>query len=93
MDEIKARKTLIVSRQILLYFMDFFRLSLPIFDKANFYRVPFEKYDKFRHRDKVKFSKEIYRLKRNGFVKKYFDGKDEYLELMPRGQKQICKYF
>lgn len=93
MDKIKLQKTELVSRQILLYFFDFFRFTLPMFDKARVYKIPFHKYDKFRQNDKEKFRKEMYRLKRAGVVKKYIDKKGEFVEITPKGQKWLKKYF
>ncbi|OGD56090.1 CRISPR-associated endonuclease Cas2 [Candidatus Berkelbacteria bacterium RBG_13_40_8] len=92
MDEIKLEKTKILVRQLLLYFIDFHRVILPLFDKARFYRIPFKAYDKFREDDKIKFSKDWYRLKRAGFVKEYIKDKEKYIELTPKGQKQL-KWF
>ena len=86
------RKTTAVARQILLTFVDVYRQIIPIFDKANIYRVPFHYYDKFRTKDKENFRQEMYRLKRTGFVKKYFDGKDYYLELTQKGKNQLKIY-
>lgn len=93
MDEIKLRKTKLISRQILLYFVDFYRFAIPIFDKAGVYRIPFKAYDKFRRKDKVKFSQEMYRLKRAGVIKKYIDEKGEFVEITFKGQKWIKNYF
>ncbi len=93
MDEIKLRKTGIIARQILLYFVDFYRYAIPIFDKAGIYRIPFKEYDKFRKKDKVRFSQEMYRLKRAGVIKKYVDEKGEFIEITPKGQKMAKKYF
>ena len=93
MDKIKIQKTEIVAREILLYFVDFFRFSIPLFDKAGVYRIPFKEYDKFRLNDKIKFSHEMHRLKRAGVIKKYIDEKGEFIELTPKGQKWVKKYF
>ncbi len=89
---LKLKKTEIIAKQILLYFIDFNRAILPFFDKKRIYRVPFKIYDKFRLENKEKFHHEMYRLKQAGFIKKYFDGKDYYLELLPKGQNQIKTY-
>lgn len=93
MDKLKIRKTEIIARQMLLYFVDFFRLTIPIFDKARFYRIPFQEYDKLRLKDKIKFSHEMYRLKREGVIKRYIDEKGKFIELTPKGQKLIKKCF
>ena len=90
--EIIIKGSAIVARQILLYFFDFHRAILPIFDKANFYRVPFRAYDKFRENDKIRFSKEFYRLKRSGFIKTYLKEKEKYIGLTKKGLKIAKKY-
>jgi len=91
-DEIKLRKTLAISRQILLYFVDFYRWYLPIFDKRRIYRIPFKMYDKFREKDKDKFRIAMYRLQRAGLIRKYFDGKEQQIEILPKGKKQLKTY-
>ena len=90
--EIRFRKTAIIARQILLSFVDFHRFYIPMFDKRRIYRIPFRYYDKFREKDKEHFSHEIYRLKRAGFIKKYFLGKEEMVELLAKGRKKINNY-
>jgi len=90
--EIKFKKTLAIARQILLYFVDFERYYLPIFDKRRIYKIPFKYYDKFRQKDRERFSHEMYRLKRAGFIKRYFDGKAEIVELLPKGREKIKNY-
>lgn len=90
--DIKLRKTMIISRQILLYFFDFYKVILPIFDKANVYRLPFKAYDRFREKDKIKFSREMYRLKRLGFIKEYFKNKEKSIELTAKGKKYLKRY-
>lgn len=92
LDEIKFRKGISWARQILLYFFDFYRWYLPLFDKANVYRIPFKAYDQFRIQDKIRFSQELYRLKRAGFIKKYYDGKNLYIELRPKGRNLLKKH-
>lgn len=89
---IELKKTGIIARQILLYFFDVYRAVTPLFDKARFYRIPFKEYDKFRENDKLRFSHELYRLQRAGFIKKYFDGKEYQIELMPKGKKLLKKH-
>ena len=90
--DIKLKKALTVARQILLYFLDFYRWYIPIFDKRRVYRIPFKYYDKFRQDDKDRFYHEMYRLRRAGFIKKYFIGKEEFVELLPKGKQQINLY-
>jgi len=89
MDDITFKKTAIIARQIILYFVDFHNSVLPLFDKANVYRVPLKEYWKFRENDKRKFDQELYRLKREGFINKYFDGKEYFIELSERGKNLL----
>lgn len=91
MDKIKLKKTSMVARQILLYFVDLNREILPVFDKRNIYRLPFKAYDKFRLQDKTKFSREMYRLKQQGLIKVYLDGKEKNIELTKRGKEKLKK--
>jgi len=90
--DIKLKKASTCARQILLYFVDFSRWYIPIFDKRRIYRIPFKYYDKFREDDKDRFYHEMYRLRRAGFIKKYFIGKEEFIELLPKGKEQIKTY-
>ena len=89
MDEIKLGKAVLVTEQILLYFIDVYKTIIPIFDKARVYRVPIKMYDKFRRQNKLKFSQEMYRLKKAGVVKEYFDGKERFLELTLKGKEKL----
>lgn len=85
-DKYQIKQTQIISWQILLYFVDFHCAILPLFDKRRIYRIPLKAYDKFRVENREKFSRELYRLKRAGFVRKYIDEKGEYLELTNKGR-------
>src|SRR3990172_9221630 len=86
---IKLKKTTAIARQILFYFLDVNRNILPMFDKRNVYRIPFQYYDRFRDQDKDRFNQELYRLEQAGFIKKYLDGKEEIIELKPKGKNRI----
>lgn len=92
MDKTQIEKTKIISRQILLYFVDFFRLTHKGIDEKGIYKIAIKEYDKFREKDKIRFSRELYRLKQKGFIKKYLDGKEQYLELTAKGKKVVKKY-
>jgi DNA-binding transcriptional regulator PaaX len=93
MDRESITKTKLLARQILLGFIDINRaLAYPFFDSSRMYRASLKKYDKFRFEDKVRFSKEIYRLNQAGFIKKYYDGKDVFIELTGKGKKRVKKY-
>lgn len=92
MTNIKLKLSAIIAKQIVLYIFDFHRAILPVFDKANFYRVPFKQYDKFREQDKEKFVKEFHRLKKMGIIKRYKDQKGDFVELTPKGKEIAKKY-
>lgn len=92
MDKIKLKKTSMVARQILLYFVDLNREILPVFDKRNVYRIPFRAYDKFRLEDKTKFSREMYRLKQQGLINIYFENKEKKIELTKKGQEKLKQH-
>lgn len=91
-DDIALKEATTLAREILLSFVDAYRWIIPMFDKRGVYRIPFAYYDKFRAKDKDYFYHEMSRLKKSKFVKKYFDGKDYYLELTPKGKKLIKSY-
>lgn len=91
MDEIVFKKSLIISRQILLYFVDFYKTVLPLFDKTHIYRVPIVEYNKFRENDKLKFSQDLYRLKQEGFIRDYYNEKEHLIELTNKGKKKLRK--
>jgi len=89
MDKLKFKLSKIIARQILLYFIDVNRAVLPFFDKYRTYRIAFKEYDEFRANDKEKFRKEIYRLKQEKFIKKYYENKICYLELTAKGKEKL----
>lgn len=92
MNELKFKQTKIMVRQLLLTFIDVNRAILPLFDKRNIYRIPFKAYDKFRENDKESFRLELYRLQQEKIIKKYFDGKEEFIEISIKGKKRLKKY-
>lgn len=91
-DDIALKEATMLSKQILLSFVDVYRWIIPIFDKRGIYRIPIKYYDKFRDKNKEHFYHEMSRLKKSKFIKKYFDGKNYYLELTSKGKKQIKSY-
>lgn len=86
------RKTLLISEQILLYFIDFIRATNPLVLKTWKYRVPIKEYDRFRKQNKMKFSREMYRLKQAGIIKEYLEGKERFIGLTKKGRKRLQKY-
>lgn len=91
-EKIRLKQTKVIARQIMLYFCDFFRWYLPLFDKRRVYRIPFYYYDKFREKDKERFRVEMYRLIQAGFIKKYYDGKNFQIELSAKGKDKLKTY-
>lgn len=91
-DDIALKEATMLAKQILLSFVDVYRWIIPIFDKRGVYRLPIKYYDKFRTKDKAHFHHEMHRLQKSKFIKKYFDGKDYYLELTNKGKQQIKSY-
>jgi len=89
---IELKETAVLAREILFSFVDVYRWIIPIFDKRNVYRIPIKYYEKFRDKDKEYFYHEMYRLKKAKFIRKYFDGKEYFLELTNKGKRQIKQY-
>lgn len=89
---LKLKETAVLGRQILLYFLDFNKVCYSLFATRRMDRIPLAAYDNFRQKDKINFSKEIYRLKRAGTIKRYFDDKGDFLEITPKGKEIVKKY-
>lgn len=92
MDEIKLQATKIIARQILFSFVDINKTILSVFDPKGLYRVPMSAYNRFRQQDKIRFSQEIYRLRKAGLIKKYLNHKGNFLEITPKGKKKLKSY-
>lgn len=91
-NDIALKEATTLAREILLSFVDVYRLVIPIFDRGCAYKIPLKYYDKFRADNKARFYHEMSRLKKAKFVKKYYDGKNYYLELTPKGKRLIKSY-
>lgn len=91
MDEITQEKIKITTRQILLTFLDIGVDVLGAFEFRKSYRIPIREYQHFRQKDRAQFSQQLYQLKRAGFVKRYFDGKEEFLEITNKGKTKLKK--
>lgn len=89
MNEITKEKIKLTSRQFFLTFLDAGIALHNIFDRHGLYRMPTKKYQHFRENDRAKFHQQLYRLKREGFIKKYFEGKEEYVELTTKGKEKL----
>jgi len=90
-DKITKKKIKITTRQILLTFLDIGVEYYAIFDRHRLDRIPIKKYRRFRENDRLKFSQQLYQLKREGFIKRYFDGKKEFLEITNKGKEKLKK--
>lgn len=85
-------KIVLTTRQILLYLLDF---SVGIFeygDKGKFYRRSIKDYWQWRNLDKDRFSKDLYRLKRDKFIRTYLEGKEKFIELTNKGKEKIKNF-
>lgn len=92
MNKIVFEKTKIIAKQIILGFVDVNLGMLEIFDSHKIYKTALSKYNDFRIDDKVRFSKELYRLKQKGFIVKYLKDKEPYIKLTPKGKVLLRKY-
>lgn len=86
-------ETVLTAREILLFLVDGLNTLVDISDGYHYYRKTVEDYKKWRDFDKEKFRQSIYRLKRQKFIKIYFDKKTKYIELNKSGQEKINNYF
>ncbi len=86
------KKAVIISEQILLYFIDFIRAANPRVVKTWKYEIPIKEYDRFREKNKIKFSREIYRLKQAGVIREYLKDKERVIALTQKGKKRLKKY-
>ena len=89
---IAFKKAVIISEQILLYFIDFIRATNPQVVKTWKYDIPIREYDRFREKNKTKFSREMYRLKQAGIIKEYLKGKEHFIKLTKKGKKRLKHY-
>lgn len=79
-------------KEMLLYLVDANVFALQIFDRHSMYRKNINDYWDWRSLDHLKFSQNIYRLKKSKLIKIYQSGKEKYLELTPRGLKKVKKF-
>lgn len=86
------KKAVIISEQILFYFIDFIRTANPRVIKSWKYEIPIREYDRFREQNKTKFSREMYRLKQSGIVKEYLKDKERVIALTQKGKRRLKKY-
>jgi DNA-binding transcriptional regulator PaaX len=93
MGKLGFRKTKILARQMLLSIIDINLIfTYPFFNTSKIYQIPLKKLNKFRIENKDKFKKELYRLKQDGFIKQYINGKDMYIGLTKKGIISVKKY-
>jgi DNA-binding transcriptional regulator PaaX len=87
-----ANKTVITTRQILLYLVDgLVTLSQP-FDYHGMYYKTINDYFDWREFDKQRFYKNLYRLEKEGLVKKYLRKNKHYIELTNAGKNRVQMY-
>jgi len=84
------KKALMVSEQILFYFIDFIRAANPQVIKTWKYEIPIREYDRFREQNKIKFCREMYRLKHAGIIREYLNIKNVLLN-SPRKERNASK--
>lgn len=92
MDKIIKEKIKLTTKQILLYFFDGIVSIEDTFNPKIRYKKPYHEYWQQRDLDKLQFSRDIYRLKKQNYIKNYFKGKNKYLELTNKGKEKI-KYY
>lgn len=83
---------ILTAKQILLYLADFTLVMHQIFDKGRVYRRPMKYYWKWRELDRIRFSQEVYKLKRQKLITVYREGKDKYIELTATGLEKLKHY-
>jgi len=75
-----------------MYLADLSVVMFHIGDKGRVYRKSIKDYWKWRDFDRIRFSQEVYKLKRRKLINVYKDGKDKYLELTPKGIERLKGY-
>lgn len=89
----KNKKVVVLTvRQIILYFADFIIGMNQVFDRHGMYRKNIKDYWNWRQIDRTRFSKDLYRLKKEKLIKYYISEKEKYIELTPKGFKRLLKY-
>lgn len=82
-------KIKLTSRQILLYLTEgVIHLGEP-FDRHSFYKKSIEDFFNWRDMDKKKFSNDIQRLKREGYIKIYISKEKNVIELSGKGKQRV----
>lgn len=83
-------KVKITSRQILLYLVDGLVSVYEPFDRHGFYRKNIQDYYHWRDMDKKRFSDNIKRLEREGFIKIFLDHNNQnIIELCGKGKEKV----
>jgi len=88
--EVKIRATV---KNILLSFVDFGMVFARASKGGGLYRKPINDYWRWRKHDRINFSKNLYYLKKKKLIKECISGKEEYIELTPRGQERAVCHF
>ncbi|OGD67370.1 CRISPR-associated endonuclease Cas2 [Candidatus Berkelbacteria bacterium RIFCSPHIGHO2_12_FULL_36_9] len=86
------KKVVLGTKQILMYLVD---LSVGIFeygDRGRVYRRSIKEYWQQRDLNKERFSRDLYRLRRDKFIRIYFKDKEKIIELTKKGKERIRNY-
>ncbi len=83
--------TAITSRQILLSLLDVGAFSIYLSDRTHFYRPLMKGYFKWRNQDKNRFHSLVNRLKKQGLIRAYYEGKKPVLALTEKGKKRALR--
>lgn len=88
--EVKIEATV---RSILLSLIDVGVFLFEYGDKGRIYRKPIADYRKWRKDDGIKFSQNLYYLKKKKLIKDFVRNKKKYIELTPKGKRRARYYF
>lgn len=82
----------LTTRQILLFLIDGLVTSFQPFDRHGMYRKTIDDYFCWRNFDKKRFTDNLYRLKKEGFVKVYLKDNINQVELTNKGKEKVKLY-
>lgn len=88
--EVKIEATV---RNILLSLVDVGVFLFEYGDKGKFYRKEIIDYRKWREDDSIRFSQNLYYLKKKKLIRAFSRSKKRYIELTPRGRERAKYYF
>ena len=67
-------------------------ITLPFFSSNSLYKVSSNKILNDQEIRRIDFSKQIYELKRHGYINTFVKAKEKYIEITPKGKTKISKY-